>query len=242
MRLLLIPDAHMKHRIIVPEHLTYEGLKQEIAQGGKFIVYSYCISLLFAVTLRRISPAYLVPASGPGKQIKKKYNRYNYLFGWWQIPTGLPTTIRNIKINNRGGLDVTEDIMLNITEAAFREKEVALLATNLLFDLPEKPDIKALQKVLHKHINPELQLEELYFGNYINVPEGEDPYFVIGIHSRQAFDTVKEGLDKAIRKEFYKRVYFEYINLDPNAEEAIVDFNDHKALAPFLVQQGVKLI
>ncbi|MBL7706033.1 MAG: hypothetical protein JNM21_10865 [Taibaiella sp.] len=137
---------------------------------------------------------------------------------------------------------MTEDIMLNITEAAFREREVELTATNLLFDLPEKPDIKALQKVLHKHIGPELQLEELYFGNYINVPDDEDPYFVIGIRSKQAFETVKTGLDKAIRKEFYQRVYFEYINLDPDAEATIIDFNDHKALAPLLVKQGLKLI
>lgn len=232
----------MKHKIIVPENITFEGLKQEIVQGGKFIVYSYCISLFFAVTLRRISPAYLVPASGPAKNIKNKYNLYNYLFGWWQIPVGLPATFRNIKINNQGGLDVTEDIMLNITEAAFREKEVELVTTNLLFDLPEKPDIKALQKVLHKHISPELQLEELYFGNYINVPDDEDPYFVIGIRSRQPFEAVKKGLDKAIRKEFYKRVYFEYINQDPDAEEEIVNFNDHKALAPLLVKQGIRLI
>ncbi|GEM_PF-685444 len=232
----------MKHKIIVPENTTFEGLKQEIAQGGRFVVYSYCISLFFAVTLRRISPAYLIPASGTTKNIKHKYNLYNYLFGWWQIPVGLPTTFRNIKINNRGGLDVTEDIMLNITAAAFREREVELITTNLLFDLPEKPDIKALQRVLHKHIGPELQLEELYFGNYINVPDNEDPYFVIGIRSRQAFETVKKDLDKAIRKEFYKRVHFTYINLDPGAKEEIFNLNEDKAWASLLVQQGVKLI
>lgn len=232
----------MKHKIIVPENITFEGLEQEIAQGGKFIVYSYCISLFFAVTLRRISPAYLVRASGTAKKIKNKYNLYNYLFGWWQIPVGLPTTFHNIKVNNRGGLDVTEDIMLNITEAAFREREVALVTTNLLFDLPGKPDIKALQKVVRKHIGPELQLEELYFGNYINVPDDEDPYFVIGMRSKQAFETVKKDLDKAIRKVFYKHVRIEYINLDPDAEEEIFNVNEDKALAPLLMRQGIRLV
>lgn len=232
----------MKHKIIVPEKLTFEALKQEIAQGGKFIVYSYCISLFFAVTLRRISPAYLVPASGPGKQIKKKYNLYNYLFGWWQIPTGLPTTFRNIKLNNRGGLDVTEDIMLNITETSFLEKEVELVTTNLLFDLPEKPDIKALQKVIDKHISPEFKPEELYFGNYINVAEEEDTFFVIGIRSKQPFEMAEKHLDKAIRKVFYKHVRIEYINLDPDAQEEIFNLNEDKALTPLLIQQGIRLV
>lgn len=232
----------MKHKIIVPEKLSFEALKQEIAEGGKFIVYSYCISLFFAVTLRRISPAYLVPKSGPGKQIKKKYNRYNYLFGWWQIPTGLPTTLRNIKLNNRGGLDVTEDIMLNITATSFREKEVELIKTNILFDIPTKPDVKALQKVIRKYIDPNNRPEALYFGNYINVADEDDTFFVIGIRSRLPFEMAEKNLDKAIRKVFYKHIRIDYINLDPDAKEEIFDLNEGKALAPVLVQQGLKLI
>lgn len=232
----------MKHKIIVPENVTFDGLKKEIAQGGRFIVYSYCISLFFAVTLRRISPAYLIPASGPGKQIKKKYNRYNYLFGWWQIPTGLPTTFRNIKINNRGGLDVTEDIMLNITAASFLEKEVALIQTNMLFDIPAKPDIKALQKVIRKYIDPNNGPQALYFGNYINVADDEDTFFVISIRSGLPFETGKQQLDKAIRKVFYKHVRIEYINLDPDAKEELFNLNEDKAWGPLLVQQGIKLI
>lgn len=232
----------MKHKIIVPEKLTFEALKQEITQGGKFIVYSYCISLFFAVTLRRISPAYLVPKSGPGKEIKKKYNLYNYLFGWWQIPTGLPTTFHNIKLNNRGGLDVTEDIMLNITATSFAAKEVELIKTNILFDIPTKPDIKALQKVIRKYITPNNRPEALYFGNYINVADDDDSFLVIGIRSDLPFEVCKQQLDKAIRKVFYKHVRIEYINLDPDAQEEIFNLNEDKALAPLLIQQGIRLV
>lgn len=232
----------IKHRIIVPENTTFEGLKHEIAQGGRFVVFSYCISLLFAVTLRRFSPAYLVPASGPSPQLKKKYNLYNYLFGWWQIPAGLPATLRNIRINNRGGLDVTEDIMLNLTAASFDQKEVELVQTNMLFDIPARPDVKALQKVIRKYLDPNKGPEALYFGNYINVADDEDTFFVIGIRSEQPFDLAKTDLDHAVRRVFYKHVRIEYINLGADAGQEIFSFNEDKAWAPLLMQQGIKLI
>lgn len=108
--------------------------------------------------------------------------------------------------------------MLNITAAAFLEKEVELVTTHFLFNLPEKPDIKALQKVLHKHISPGLQLEELYFGNYINVADDEDTFFVIGIRSGCRYQISrrnsserygkKEGDTIAVNDEFCSLRYF----------------------------------
>lgn len=50
----------MKHRIVVPDGLTMAELKDCIKNGGRFVVYSYCISILFAITFRRLSRPYLI--------------------------------------------------------------------------------------------------------------------------------------------------------------------------------------
>ena len=50
----------MKQRLIIKEQLTFDELHKAIEYGGKFVTFQYCISIVFAVTLRRFSPAIFI--------------------------------------------------------------------------------------------------------------------------------------------------------------------------------------
>lgn len=89
---------------------TVAEVQAEVAQGGRFVVYLYCISLL-VVTFRRSSEVrYLAPgesAFGPGLP----YTLLSFFLGWWGFPFGLIFTPWCIIQNLAGGKNVTADIM-----------------------------------------------------------------------------------------------------------------------------------
>jgi hypothetical protein len=84
-------------------------------KGGRYIIYKYCISLLF-VTLRQKSPVFFIPFGE--NRISKViiYTMVSLIFGWWGIPWGPIFTIQSIINNMNGGEDVTLEIELKMTE------------------------------------------------------------------------------------------------------------------------------
>jgi hypothetical protein len=84
----------------------------DIKNGGRFIVYCYCISIV-ALTFKQISPPYFIRPGEPTSKYRLKYTIRSLLFGWWGLPWGPIHTIDRILINNKngGGLDITEEIV-----------------------------------------------------------------------------------------------------------------------------------
>ncbi len=74
-----------KSKIRLDKEYSLKELEETINKGAKFIVYQYCISLIFAVTLKRFSPAILIipEMQQSALRLKKRYNRISLFFGWW---------------------------------------------------------------------------------------------------------------------------------------------------------------
>jgi hypothetical protein len=206
----------MKHRIVVPDGLTMAELKDCIKNGGRFVAYSYCISILFAVTLRRFSKAYLILKDEHAAKYKSRYNVLSFIFGWWAIPWGIIRTIQCAKINNSGGVDVTDDILLNINEESLLKGEVELIVISTVFIVPDASQIRFLKKAIDKKLSPSILIEQLFFACYTNVEKYEEPYFVIGFKTKNDFEEALVELRKAVYSQFLKHVRFEFMNLVEN--------------------------
>src|SRR5437016_2661082 len=92
------------------ENLSYEQLNQEIRQGGKFVHFAYCISLL-VITFKRSSGVYYL---GPGESAVVKglpFTLISLVLGWWGFPWGPIFTVTSLVTNLGGGKDVTMDVM-----------------------------------------------------------------------------------------------------------------------------------
>jgi hypothetical protein len=92
------------------ENITHQQLAQELAQGAKFVVYSYAISLLI-VTFKRGSEVYYIR---PGESSVTKgmpYTALSLVAGWWGIPFGPIFTIWSLVVNLGGGKDVTREVV-----------------------------------------------------------------------------------------------------------------------------------
>ncbi len=227
----------MKHRLDIDDNLTMDVLKQQVADGARFVVFPYCISLIFAITLSRLSPAILIKDEAALAKHKAKYKRLSVLFGWWCFPWGPSRTIQCLKICNAGGTDVTDDVMLNITEEDLAKKEVQVKRTTMLFVKPKDLERKALLRVVDKRLDASLQINRMVVGLFINTGNSE-PYHVIGIDTKRDFDEVAELVKKALYKEFYNNAYFAFLDLNNKTDVVNNDIDTTR----ILLEQGEMMI
>src|SRR5262245_48744995 len=104
-------------RVVGAEGHTPETLRDEVARGARFVIYSYSISLL-VVSFKRSSNIYLVRA-GESRVLKSlPFTLISLLFGWWGIPWGIVYTFQSLATNLGGGTDITDALMASIAPAA----------------------------------------------------------------------------------------------------------------------------
>ncbi|HWB60175.1 MAG TPA: hypothetical protein VG733_11830 [Chthoniobacteraceae bacterium] len=100
-------------KIVGIEGMNAEDLRNEISRGGRFVMYQYCISVIF-MSFRRSSNIYFIKG-GHGSVAKGlPFVLISLLVGWWGIPFGLIWTIQSLVINFGGGKDVTQAVLGSI--------------------------------------------------------------------------------------------------------------------------------
>jgi hypothetical protein len=92
-------------------------LQQEIQQGGKFVMYEYCISLLI-ITFKRPSNIYFISHEENAIVKGLPFTLLSLLLGWWGIPWGPIYTIQSLWVNFKGGKDVTKEVAASIGSAS----------------------------------------------------------------------------------------------------------------------------
>ncbi|MBI5954526.1 MAG: hypothetical protein HY865_22955 [Chloroflexi bacterium] len=92
---------------------TQGQLQQELASGGRFVIYQYCISILI-MTFKRGSNIYLVRA-GEDRVLKGLgFSLLSFCLGWWGIPWGPIYTVQALWNNFQGGKDVTTEVLASM--------------------------------------------------------------------------------------------------------------------------------
>ncbi|MBN1618062.1 hypothetical protein JW887_01815 [Candidatus Dojkabacteria bacterium] len=103
------------------KQMSPEQLKSDLANGAKFIVFEYVISVIF-VTFRRSSKTYLF-RPGEDRLVKSiPYMLLTFFFGWWGIPWGPIYSIASFITNFSGGRDVTAEVLTRASAQAKVEK------------------------------------------------------------------------------------------------------------------------
>lgn len=104
----------MDGKIISGTHgKSVRQIVDEVASGGRFVVFQYVFSII-VMSFRRNSPLmYLAPGqSGAGTALG--WSLIPLFFGWWGIPWGIIYSIGALWRNSAGGVDVTEPIMAQL--------------------------------------------------------------------------------------------------------------------------------
>ncbi|WP_342422832.1 hypothetical protein [Paenibacillus sp. FSL E2-0178] len=97
------------------EGMDSGSITSQIQQGGKFVIYTYCFSVIL-MTFRRSSNIYFIRADENAVAKGLKFTLLSAVVGWWGIPWGPIYTIGALITNLRGGKDVTAEVMASISE------------------------------------------------------------------------------------------------------------------------------
>ena len=95
--------------------LTVEELNQYLADGARFVQFSYTISIVI-MTFKRYSKVYFIRKGDSISADRFPYTLINLLFGWWGIPFGPIYTIWSL-VENIKGKDVTQEIIDRINNS-----------------------------------------------------------------------------------------------------------------------------
>lgn len=104
-------------RIYGIDKLTLAELDTELAAGGRFVFFEYCISFVL-VTLRRPTGVYFMRRGERGLLHGFPYTALSLLLGWWGVPWGLVYTPLVVLTNLSGGCDITAEAQAQLQRSA----------------------------------------------------------------------------------------------------------------------------
>ncbi len=206
----------VEQTVKMPETInSKKKLLDAIENGARFLVFQYCISPL-AFALTRFSPAILVLTDEDVEDYSNDYDRISKLFGWWSIPYGPRNTLRSIRVNAKGGINMTEDILLNLSERIFTESALTLTITNQWFIHPNRDVLSAFKSTVSSNVF--VNFTKLIIGLYVNTDEFEEPYLVIGIDSSFNFEKAKGVTEAELYKHFSRYSKFTFVDLSTESD------------------------
>ncbi len=100
-------------RIIGIDNMSPEQLKGEVAAGGRFVIYQYCISVV-VVSFKRGSDVYFIRAEDNAVTKGLLFTLCSLVLGLWGIPWGPIWTVATVVTNLRGGRNVTAEVLRSL--------------------------------------------------------------------------------------------------------------------------------
>ena len=97
------------------ENLSDSEIRTLVNQGGKFVMYKYCISILIA-SFNNPTDIYFIKPNESSIKPAIGFLFTNLILGWWGIPWGPIYTIGNIASILGGGKNVTYQVMDHINQ------------------------------------------------------------------------------------------------------------------------------
>jgi hypothetical protein len=92
------------------ENLSLQQLQDEIRRGGRFVQFTFCISLILH-SFRGRSVVYFIRQDENQFAKSLPWTLVSVLFGWWGVPWGFVYTMESLTNNLAGGKDVTLSVM-----------------------------------------------------------------------------------------------------------------------------------
>jgi hypothetical protein len=95
--------------------MSLADLQRTVSNGGRFVVYQFCVSVL-VLSFKRSSPIIFLKPGENGFGAQAPYSAISLFFGWWGIPWGPIWTVGTIATNLSGGKPLTVEIMQAVSQ------------------------------------------------------------------------------------------------------------------------------
>lgn len=92
------------------DNLTIQDIQDEVSAGAKFVIYSYCVSVI-VMSFKQGTDIYFVKHNESRFAKGLPWFLTSLFLGWWGIPWGFIYTPMCLATNIGGGKDVTNEVM-----------------------------------------------------------------------------------------------------------------------------------
>ncbi|GGH70667.1 hypothetical protein HNQ91_003065 [Filimonas zeae] len=89
--------------------MPIEELNNQVANGARFVIFQYTVSIVVA-TFKRPTNIYYIPAGEKAIKYGAKYSVLSAVLGWWGLPWGPIYTIGSLGTNFKGK-DITQEVV-----------------------------------------------------------------------------------------------------------------------------------
>ncbi len=100
-------------RILGIDGMTVDQLNDELANGARFVMYQYCISVL-VMSFRRGSHIHFIRSGESAVARGLGFTTLTVFLGWWGIPWGPIFSVQSLVTNLSGGKDVTGEVLSHL--------------------------------------------------------------------------------------------------------------------------------
>lgn len=121
--------------IIGIENMSEADIHREITKGGRFVQYSWCISII-VMTFKRSSDIYFIRADESAVSKGLSYTLLTLILGWWGFPWGPIYSLQCLGTNLSGGFDLTHSFLSSLNEGIDTNED-----DSAIDDQPADPDL-----------------------------------------------------------------------------------------------------
>lgn len=215
-----------EYALLNADDLSAEKIRDLIeSKKASVKVFQYHISFI-AISLFRLSPAFLIRKEEDQRRFQKKYNLISLFFGPWFFPKGPFRVYKDIRANSAGGIDVTKDVLLNLDNYNPESGKIVISEIHTIFKKLPKADFKEISKALSGNFKAMGDARNIFAGYFINSGDYE-PHMVVGLSTDLNLTTLEPIILKLLYKRFMPHVPFE-----------IITSSSHPELFVKLVEQG----
>jgi len=103
--------------IIGIDGMSSEEIAAEVARGGHFVYFTWCVSIII-MTFKRSSDVHFIRTGESAAKRGLPYTLLTLVAGWWGIPWGPIYSLQCLGTNLSGGKDVTDQVVKRPLAAA----------------------------------------------------------------------------------------------------------------------------
>ncbi len=103
------------------KNMSSIDMVKEVDKGGRFVLYTYCISIV-VMTFKRPSAVYFLKSNESPVKHGWPFLLISTIFGWWGIPWGPVYTVQSI-YKSFAGTDVTFEVVKSLTQTVEQQSK-----------------------------------------------------------------------------------------------------------------------
>lgn len=125
--------------IVGIDNMSVEDIREEVAKGGRFVQYIWCVSIV-VMSFKRPTDVFFIRSDESAAAKALPYTLLTLFLGWWGFPWGIIYSFQCLGVNTNGGYDLTEEFMQSINASLYYDHDDENIAIDAIEEVVQSSD------------------------------------------------------------------------------------------------------